>query len=123
MSTQAARWSAGRKAKRLEEQNGPLRRNSFGSKGHSSGKRESGKDGDNDIPNREEGKEGSDGTGKSLPTTCVSEKEGRKGDAVSKSERDPVNRPETYRTCGSMELLPSIIRTCPKFPDVSLQER
>lgn len=95
-----ARQAAERKAKKLEEQNRFLRKNSFGSKKQSSKKRGSDKDDDNNIPNREEEKEGFDGTEESLSTKSVPEKEEQESDAVSKPERDPANRPETYRTMG-----------------------
>ncbi len=95
-----ARQAAEGKAKKLEEQNRFLRKNSFGSKKQSSGKHESDKDDGNGIPNREEEKEGFDGTEESLSTRSVPEKEEQKNDAVSKPERNPANRPETYRTMG-----------------------
>ena len=83
---------------KLKEQLKSARKQRFGSKKQSVKKDDSGSD--DDPVDRENEKDGFDGTDESLDTRSIPESETQESHPSSPNPRDLCNRPETYRTMG-----------------------
>ena len=83
---------------KLKEQLKSARKQRFGSKKQSVKKDDSGSD--DDPVDRENEKDGFDGTDESLDTRSIPESEPQESHPSSPNPRDLCNRPETYRTMG-----------------------